>query len=154
MSVKLVPRTELLEWLETVTNEQVWPSQLHCDCYAKLSRGRVLELEEWTKISELYHERNRGNVESLPRVETGGETISDTENGKPDVGAILGAYRLQTDSGFVVFIATQGLRGPDLKIGVGLGLPGDGDLQRVLEHGKIVNIDNILELCKWKEETT
>lgn len=68
-------------------------------------------------------------------------------------GQLLGAYRLATNSGFVVFVATAGLRGPDLRVGVGLGLPGDGDLTRVLEHGRVVNLDNILELCKWKPTT-
>lgn len=82
-----------------------------------------------------------------------GPAAPDDDPTQAQPGQLLGAYRLATDSGFVVFVATAGLRGPDLRVGVGLGLPGDGDLTRVLEHGRVVNLDNILELCKWKPTT-
>lgn len=65
------------------------------------------------------------------------------------VGSILGAYRLATPSGFVIFASVQGDRGPVTYCGVGLGFPqelSDFDIKRVIEFGKVVNLDNIKEI--------
>lgn len=84
-------------------------------------------------------------VEPGPRV----EDSAPPDQTRPRVGSILGAYRLATPSGFVVFVSVQGERGPVVYCGVGLGLPkelSDFDVQRVLEFGKVISFENIKEM--------
>lgn len=203
---KIIPRTELLQWLKGFGANVALPSKLET-VLEKLKTGRILTFEEAVYASRAYenYHASPGSEEGIPQISAedhseisgipsnpvsespgrqevrsdaeqleskllaGGEHLEhnqaipevgagtpppDDNPQAPEPGSILGAYRLATDSGFVVFVATAGLRGPDLRIGVGLGLPGDMDLIRVLEHGKVVNIDNILELCKWTPPTT
>jgi len=87
------------------------------------------------------------NSSEKQKVGDGAPEASSADEARPQPGAILGSYRLATPSGFVVFVAVQGERAPQLKIGVGLGLAGDLDLYRALEHGAFVNLQNIVEIC-------
>lgn len=108
----------------------------------------------------LQHQAQRVGGELL----AGGEQVDDQETlesagagASPPNGdsaaalqpRILGARRCATNTGFVVFVASIGVSGRvEIRCGVGLGLPGlhgDLDIARVLEHGALIDLDQLRE---------
>lgn len=83
------------------------------------------------------------NSETLGESGPGPITANDNPAQNQPTG-ILGAVRLATNTGFVVFVATVGVSGRvEIRCGQGLGLPGDNDIARVLEHGALIELDQL-----------